>query len=198
MREAENIEAVAALPIDYMGFIFYPKSARFVADFPKAALDISVKKVGVFVNDSIENILSKIELCQLSAVQLHGSESPEYVENLRKHAAKIEIFKAFSIDETFDFKGIEDYEGKIDVLLFDTKTPQHGGSGVAFDWNLLEKYDGNTPFLLAGGISAADTGGVQKMKQHPTFGGIDLNSRFEIAAGLKNVALLQHFIEQLR
>ncbi len=198
MREVENILAIAALPIDYMGFIFYPKSARFVVDFPKAALDISVKKVGVFVDETIENVLSKIESCKLSAVQLHGAESPKYIEHLRKHAAEIEIFKAFSIDQTFDFERVENYENAVDWFLFDTKTPQYGGSGLTFDWNLLEKYEGNTPFLVAGGISATDTGGVQKMQQHPRFDGIDLNSRFEIAPALKNVALLQQFIEQLR
>jgi phosphoribosylanthranilate isomerase len=204
MREVQNIAAISALPIDYIGFIFYVKSPRFVEkwqdkpfvkDFLKT---IKPKKVGVFVNETVEKIVEKVQTFDLQAVQLHGSETPTFIENLRQSLPpKTAIFKAFSIDENFDFQILKDFENLADKFLFDTKTPQHGGSGQKFDWQLLEKYQGDTPFLLAGGIGAADTEGVKNW-QHSRLEGFDLNSRFELSPALKDVDLLREFIATIR
>lgn len=200
MRDPQNIETIAKLPIDYIGFIFYAKSPRFVdkpldKNFLKR---LTPKKVGVFVNEQIENITKIIQDFDLQTIQLHGKESPEFIIALRKHIGQeIEIFKAFSIDENFDFQQLKNFENLIDKFLFDTKTQQHGGSGQKFDWQLLANYNLDTPFLLAGGIGAADTEGVKKLK-HLQLSGFDLNSRFEIEPALKNEKLLSDFIAAIR
>ncbi len=203
MRDAQNIKKVSALPIDYIGFIFYSKSPRFVENeqstpFSKAFLrSIKPKKVGVFVNAPLEIILQKVVDFDLQAIQLHGNETPDFIQDLRPQIShQINIFKAFSIDESFDFERLKYFENIVDKFLFDTKTPQYGGSGHKFDWDLLQKYEGKTPFLLAGGIGIADTEGVKNWK-HSRFEGLDLNSRFEVSPALKDVDLLYEFISRL-
>lgn len=204
MRDEQNIAALSTLPIDYIGFIFYTKSPRFVQKleakpFSKDFLScIKPKKVGVFVHETIENITKKSIDFDLQAIQLHGNETPNFIERLRQYLRpSISIFKAFSIDEKFDFQLLKDFENLADKFLFDTKTAQHGGSGQKFDWQLLEKYQGDTPFLLAGGIGVADTEGVKNW-QHSRLEGVDLNSRFEHSPALKNVDLLREFIAAIR
>jgi phosphoribosylanthranilate isomerase len=230
MRDAENIHQLFQLPIDYIGFIFYEKSARYVELIPDlSAIDgvISnhpvntphIKKVGVFVNANLDFLLEKVEKFGLNVVQLHGKETPQYIEELRIKNSKlrandvekvskdssfiihhsslnIEIWKVFSVDDSFDFKETKRFEGFVDKFLFDTKTPLHGGSGQKFDWNILNNYHGQTPFFLSGGISAADTEGVKNI-QHPQFYGVDVNSKFEISPALKDVPMLKQFIKEL-
>lgn len=204
MRDAQNIAAVSALPIDYIGFIFYTKSPRFVEKlvtkpFSKDFLrHIKPKKVGVFVNETIEKIVEKAIDFDLQAIQLHGNETPDFIQRLRPCLAPaVAIFKAFSIDENFDFQLLKDFENLTDKFLFDTKTSQYGGSGQKFDWQILENYRGKTPFLLAGGIGAADTEGVRNWHHH-SLEGFDLNSRFELYPALKDVELLRKFIATIR
>jgi phosphoribosylanthranilate isomerase len=295
MRDADNIRALIQLPIDYIGFIFYEKSARYVELMPElkdSKRFQEIKKVGVFVNAEIDFILNKIKEFNLDVVQLHGKETPQYVgelnskiyklnpkylelkskldlikndidsngsklktmrqellmnhfnlsvineKNLAANQSKVEIikkdlalinsksailqhemgrsaarmemienelnkidseldiWKVFSVDETFDFKDTEPYEGTADKFLFDTKTPHHGGSGQKFDWDILRKYTGQTPFFLSGGISASDTEGVKNIS-HPQFFGLDLNSKFEISPALKDTATLKEFLNSL-
>jgi phosphoribosylanthranilate isomerase len=198
MREPENIREVLELKPDMMGFIFYPKSPRYVQDaasvkeisFPEILI-----KTGVFVNEE-PAIVEKI-ICDaaLDAVQLHGTESPAYCSEIKQ--LKCAVFKAFSISEPADFEQTKQYENKVDGFLFDTKTPAYGGSGVKFDWNMLEYYTGTTPFLLSGGIGKEDAKAILQI-QHPLLAGIDLNSRFEISPALKNTKDLQYFIQIIR
>lgn len=198
MKYPENIEAVAALKPDMMGFIFYPKSPRYAGSLDEKALQALPKrimKIGVFVNASLDEILTLVKKYSLNGVQLHGTEPEEVCYTLR--SVGLLVLKAFAISEAGDFKATEEYEGSCDFFLFDTKTPAHGGSGQKFDWSVLSAYEGDTRFLLSGGISIDDAEAIRQIN-HPLLAGIDLNSKFEVSPGLKNVELLNEFIRQLR
>lgn len=222
MRDIENIRQVKNLDIDMMGFIFWPKSPRYVTaygsqigimpDNSEERLQIkqgqkqvsrrSCQRVGVFVEDMPQDIVTCVYNYSLDYVQLHGEESPVLIENLRRTLDPdikkgIRIIKAFNIATYDDFKKCRNYEEVADLFLFDTKTSVKGGSGEQFDWSLLEQYDGKVPFLLSGGIGPNDAERI-KAFHHPKFEGIDLNSRFEVACGVKNVELLKTFIKQIR
>jgi len=197
MRDPDNIRQVAELPIHYMGFIFYEQSPRYVGASTLAdwTCPESLHRVGVFVNASEEEIMLRVKQLGLTAVQLHGSESPELASSLKqKH---LEVFKVFSIADKSDLQKTARYEDCCDYFLFDTQTPLHGGSGKSFDWNVLSEYKGNRPFFLSGGIGTEDTERLLQFK-HPQWAGIDLNSRFELSPGYKNAALLSAFINQLK
>lgn len=198
MRDPQNIEELAKLHIDFMGMIFFERSARHVEQLTLYDLDNSLpettKRVGVFVNAELEAIMHKVNKYRLDYIQLHGKELPELCIEVSK---TIPVIKAFSISSAEDFKITAEYEGLCEYFLFDTKTPQHGGSGQKFDWELLKQYKGDTPFLLSGGISDNDVESIKKI-EHPQFAGVDLNSRFETSPGLKNIELLKQFIKELR
>ncbi len=196
MKHPENIKALAKLPIDYMGMIFYEKSPRngiglsseVFCDFPA-----SIKRTGVFVNEEFESLSKYIKQYQLDCLQLHGDENPDYCKTLKENYPFIEIIKAFNIAESADFGKTSLYEGLCDFFLFDTKTNQHGGSGIKFDWSLLNAYKGITPFFLSGGISVDDVHVIAKIS-HRNFYGIDVNSKFEIEPGIKDIGLLTKFV----
>ena len=194
MRDANNIRDVEALGIDWMGFIFYPPSKRNVSQLP-SYLPRSAKRVGVFVNESIETILEKIEMFQLDIVQLHGDESPEFCSQLAQR--NIQIMRAFGIADSFPSEKIVEYEQSCHYFLFDTHTSAYGGSGRKFNWDILQNYQGNTPFLLSGGIGADDGQAIQKFS-HPMFIGIDINSQFELSSANKNIQSIQQFIKSLK
>ena len=177
MRDADNINDVSALDINWMGFIFYPKSPRYVRQISsnagiipdysslkeKATADDAgrIRRVGVFVDDMPQNIVTRVFNYHLDIVQLHGSESPVMIDNLRRTLDPdirkgIKIMKAISVKSDDDILKCKDYEGHVDYFLFDTKTPLKGGSGEQFDWSVLQSYDGATPFLLSGGIGPDD------------------------------------------
>jgi phosphoribosylanthranilate isomerase len=201
MRDSENLQSLITLKPDYVGFIFYPKSKRFVTDFPQVNFLENIKKVGVFVNETIDEVLKIVEKYQLHAVQLHGDETPEYCEEIIKRSRKatsypIEIFKAFSVDDDFDFSKTDAYQNLCNYLLFDTKGKDYGGNGVKFNWEVLKKYTGETPFLLSGGITKNDAAAIKKIK-HNAFAGVDVNSGFEIAPALKNINDLKEFKNNL-
>ncbi len=210
MREAANIAAVGALPIHFMGFIFYEKSPRFVTDATETLRSCpeDLTRVGVFVNADIDYVLDKIIEFELNAVQLHGTETPLYVHDLAVFMWKkrkiqpnveVEIIKAFSVDADFDFNRTKDYEGLVDYFIFDTKSPLGGGSGIKFDWSILKKYTSDIPFLLAGGITETDVEAVLELAaETPQLYGLDLNSKFEISPALKDVEKLRGFIEKLQ
>ena len=199
MRDADNIREVEALGIDYMGFIFWPKSSRYVSEMP-AYLPTKCKRVGVFVDASIGDVMTIAEQYQLDLIQLHGQESSSYITQLRPHLSllnsKISIIKALNIATTADLANAKQYEGIVDYLLFDTKGKSVGGNGEKFDWSVLSAYTGNTPFLLSGGIGPDDAERV-KAFNHPKCIGIDLNSKFELSPALKDVNKLQEFIKEL-
>jgi phosphoribosylanthranilate isomerase len=191
MRNAENIRKVEAMGIDLMGFIFWPKSKRYVSERP-SYLPTNCKRVGVFVDEDIEQVKRIADEYELDFIQLHGHESPAYIRLLDNR----KIIKAFNIATTGDFALTEVYEGVANNFLFDTKGKSIGGNGEKFDWSLLSAYDGNTPFLISGGIGPDDAD-LLKTFHHPKCIGIDLNSRFEITPGIKDIYKLKQFIEQL-
>ncbi|WP_018108593.1 phosphoribosylanthranilate isomerase [Bacteroides propionicifaciens] len=199
MKYADNIEALSHLQVDYLGFICYPKSPRYI-DLNNEVLaqnmskiNSSIQRVGVFVNTSLEDIKASVEQYHFDLVQLHGGESPSFCKQVQSF---IPVIKAFSLESKEDLKSIADYERACSYFLFDTKTTAYGGSGRKFNWDLLEAYNGTTPFLLSGGIGIGDAYRIKELK-HPLLLGVDLNSRFEIELGLKNINQLETFIKQL-
>lgn len=200
MKYLENIQEVAVLQPDYLGFIFYDKSKRnfdgIIPELPK-----SIKKTGVFVNASIDEVVSKINQYGLQAVQLHGDETVVYIEELKcqlNSNQELEIIKVFGIKESFNFEILNPYENIVDYFLFDTKGKERGGNGVAFDWTVLEKYNSNKPFFLSGGIGLKQLEEIEKIRKTnlPIYA-LDVNSKFEIEAGLKSVENIQRFKNEI-
>lgn len=241
MKYQDNIEQVAALQPDYLGFIFYEKSARNfdLENIPE--IPNPIKKTGVFVNKELEIVIDKINSHNLQAVQLHGEESPEYCLELKRHYEEcqfersreqnnevissietdcntstslstgsfekksrndenLEIIKVFSIKDEFNFEVLEPFEAVCDYFLFDTKGKLPGGNGYTFDWNVLNKYPSTKPFFLSGGIGLDEAVKLQEFFQNPASKfcyAIDVNSKFEIEPGLKNIELLKKFKDQV-
>ena len=198
MRDAENIRGVEALGIDMMGFIFYPKSSRYVSKHPEY-LPTKCKRVGVFVDEDIENIKKIADDYALDFIQLHGHETPDFIRALRFQVSgfKFQVIKAFNIATKEDLEKTAPYEGLVDYFLFDTKGPSVGGNGEKFDWSILDAYNGNTPFLLSGGIGPDDAECVKSF-HHPKCVGLDLNSCFELVPALKDINKLKEFIKKIR
>ncbi len=197
MKYPDNIEHVAALQPDYLGFIFYEKSARhFKGDIPK--LPNTIKKVGVFVDAAFEEVIEKINTHHLQAVQLHGNESPEYCRKLISE--DIQVIKVFSVKDNFDFSVLKPYESICDFYLFDTKGKLPGGNGYTFDWSVLKKYPSTKPYFLSGGIGLNQVETIKSFfnKEESKYCyAIDVNSKFEIEPGLKNIEKLKEFKSQL-
>lgn len=195
MREAENISDVEALGIDWMGFICWPKSSRYVENRPKY-LPKRCERVGVFVDADRDFIKSHIEVLGLTRLQLHGAETPEECQQIVT-ATGLPITKAISVNDKTDIQQASLYEGIVDYLLFDTKCKCMGGCGEQFDWDILQHYNGSIPFLLAGGIGVNDDERLQAF-HHPQFAGIDLNSQFENSPAQKDTERLKTFINKIK
>lgn len=226
MRDAENIQQVRALGVDMIGLIFWPKSPRYVENISSHAglipdlrnEDIAegnvgeASYVGVFVDEMPQNVVTQAYNYKLGYIQLHGSESPVYIDNLKRTLIPdilpdVKIIKALSIEQASDIEKWREYKGHADLLLFDTKCKSVGGSGKQFDWSFVGKYDGDIPFLLSGGIGPDDAERVNSF-HHPMCVGIDLNSRFEQTftdeegkttkiPGVKDVDKLRTFISAI-
>jgi len=199
MKYPKNILEVGSLLPDYMGFIFWEKSARYF-DGIIPELPQSIKKTGVFVNETVENIVEKVLKYDLQAVQLHGNESMEFCNDLKNKLPKlIEVIKVFSILDIFDFGELKPFESVCDYFLFDTKGKLPGGNGTTFDWKVLEQYPSTKPFFLSGGIATEELNAVNEIsKTNLPLYAIDVNSKFEIESGLKNVELLTSFKNNLK
>ena len=211
MRDADNIRDISALGVDMIGLIFYPPSPRYVQQFssgagiiPDYAPDMGKTplRVGVFGDDMPQNIVTRVYNYKLDYIQLHGNEPRETLENLRATIdpdikPKIKIIKAISVSSAEDIKKYKEYVGAADLFLFDTECKTVGGSGEQFDWQVLQAYDGDVPFLLSGGIGPDD---VERIKNfhHPKCIGIDLNSKFEIEPALKDVEKLKQFLVKVK
>lgn len=194
MRDAQNIREVEMLKPTMMGFICWEGSSRNVAEAP-AHLPSCIR-VGVFVNPTPDYVRRKVNQLKLNRIQLHGNESPQLCQELIAITG-LPVIKAISVRKKEDIEQYRQYRGIADLLLFDTKCKTVGGSGELFDWDILEAYDGDIPFLLAGGISPNDIERISQFR-HPQFIGIDLNSRFELRQGVKDITSLKHFINKIR
>lgn len=193
MRDVSNVRALEALDISWMGMIFFQKSNRHVVNpVPKENKDM--QRIGVFVNASSQYIDRKIKMHDLAGIQLHGEETGEDCQKIKEKG--LITIKAFSVDESFDFAKVESYHDVCDYFLFDTKGKTHGGTGVRFDWSLLKKYQGPTPFLLSGGIGPEHAEEIKGFNHHYMHG-IDINSRFEIKPALKNIEAIKRFKDEL-
>lgn len=211
MRDADNIRDISALGVDMIGLIFYPPSPRYVQQFssgagiiPDYAPDMGKTplRVGVFVDDMPQNIVTRVYNYKLDYIQLHGNEPRETLENLRATIdpdikPNIKIIKAISVSSAEDINKYKEYVGVADLFLFDTKCKTVGGSGEQFDWQVLQAYDGDVPFLLSGGIGPDDAERVKNF-HHPKCIGIDLNSKFEIEPALKDVEKLKQFLVKVK
>jgi phosphoribosylanthranilate isomerase len=199
MRDPENSSGVVATLPDFLGFIFYAKSKRFVGFEPLpellAAVSDSVHKVGVFVDETPEKVFEICQKWDLDVVQLHGNETPEYCQ-LIKNSGMV-VFKAFSVDEQFDFAALNAYSEVCDYFLFDTKGQLPGGTGQKFNWELLENYRFDVPFFLSGGIGPDDIDAIRNFS-HLQFFGIDINSGFEISPALKDIEKVRIFVNKIR
>ncbi len=190
MKFKDNIEEILDLGPDYMGFIFYQKSPRYVNDLSFID-DISfenTKKVGVFVNESVAQIIKYRNKYKLDCVQLHGEEKEEDFKKLRE--AGVKTIKVFRVIDELPFKELESFEGLTDFFLFDTKSGKYGGSGQTFDWKILESYESETPYFLSGGL---DVESIEEIiiDKFPGLHAVDLNSKFEIEPGLKDFEKLK-------
>ena len=211
MRDADNIRDISALGVDMIGLIFYPPSPRYVQQFssgagiiPDYAPDMGKTplRVGVFVDDMPQNIVTRVYNYKLDYIQLHGNEPRETLENLRATIdpdikPKVKIIKAISVSSAEDIKKYKEYVGAADLFLFDTKCKTVGGCGEQFDWQVLQAYDGDVPFLLSGGIGPDDAERIKNF-HHPKCIGIDLNSKFEIEPALKDVEKLKQFLVKVK
>ena len=198
MKNRQNISDLLKLNIDFIGFIFYPKSKRYlvnegVSDYI-SEINL-VKKVGVFVNESGENILKYARQYKLDYIQLHGEETPEFCRFFHNEGFK--IIKAFQVNETFDFSQCNAYNDVCNYFLFDTKSTQYGGSGQQFDWSLLQNYKNNKAYFLSGGISIKDAENIKKITDE-RLAVIDINSKFENKNGLKNIEEISEFIDNVK
>jgi phosphoribosylanthranilate isomerase len=198
MKYEDNIQQLLELAPDFMGFIFYPKSPRFVgAQWTGPGGDFSgkTKKVGVFVNESVEKICNTAARFGLDYLQLHGYESPQYCKTLSQE--NLAIIKAVRISTIKDIEGLADYVEWVDYFLFDTPGHQYGGTGKVFDWSILESYQYGVPVFLSGGISLDNLSSIKNLKDfNPEV--IDVNSRFESAPGLKDISMLEQLKNQLK
>ncbi|TAE67639.1 MAG: phosphoribosylanthranilate isomerase [Bacteroidetes bacterium] len=196
MTDTENIQAVAKqIKPDYMGFIFYEKSKRFVTEnFILPEIHQDIKKVGVFVNPTLEYLEKTIEKYALHAIQLHAEESPELCAYIKQKYQNLMLIKVFSVAENFDFEICEPYQNIADFFLWDTKGKQYGGNGTTFDWKILDKYKGNKKNFISGGINTENLKDLLSFLDatpNKSIIGIDVNSGFEIKPALKNIQQLQ-------
>lgn len=197
MKYPDNIRNIARLKPDIMGLIFYDRSPRFVSkDISEEITSLKdIRKAGVFVNSDLELILNVSNRFQLDFIQLHGNESPGLCAEISRHGYT--VIKAFSIQENFDFKLLEDYTAHCDLFLFDTPSPGFGGSGKVFNWELLSNYKLKKGFLLSGGLKPENIPALREFK-HPFLKGYDINSGFESKPGLKKFKNVKQFIDEIR
>lgn len=195
MRLASNIKDLGALEIDFIGFIFYNKSSRNVVKLPLINIPKKIQRVGVFVNASISEIEQRVDEFGLDYIQLHGDESPEFCEELQKKGYR--LFKAFAVDDNFNFKVLEAYENGCAYFLLDAKGHSYGGNGIQFDWKILDQYTSKKPFFLSGGIDLQSIQSVLNLEL-PQLYGIDVNSKFELSPAVKDISKIKELVKEVK
>ncbi len=197
LNSPENVEQLQNLPIDYFGYVFHAPSKRYAGSegiTNSRLFSVNGNRTGVFVNAEAEKIKATARQCRLSHIQLHGNEPPSFCQALKN--SELRVIKSFRVDADFDFEACSGYVSVCDFFLFDTMGKLPGGNGKKFSWDILDRYRGPVPFFLSGGICPGDEERIAKF-EHPFFYGIDLNSRFEDAPGIKNCVKLSNFLTRL-
>ena len=199
MRIPENIDNICLSGPDYLGFIFYARSKRYIGKYPDPAIfsrvPARIRKVGVFVNEEKNELIRLCRQYNLSAAQLHGNESTDDCRDIRENG--IIVIKSFALSESFDFKIVNSYKQSVDYVLFDTAGKLPGGNGNKFKWSTLESYTENIPFFLSGGIGPADVKALKELR-HPSLFALDINSGFETEPGLKDAFAIADFIQKIK
>ena len=198
LRDPGNTREVCDAEPDYCGFIFYRSSPRFIGESAAELFEkvpASILKVGVFVNEGKESVIGIARRWHLDLVQLHGSETPDYCSSIRSEGFK--VIKSFGVDARFDFKNTLHFSEACDYFLFDTRSREHGGTGVKYNWKKLSEYSLEKPFFLSGGIGPGDVHLIRKIDNKNLYG-VDINSRFETAPGIKNIETVRSFIKELK
>jgi phosphoribosylanthranilate isomerase len=199
MTNPVNIMLISEAKPDFLGFIFFPGSPRYVGEEPETGLfgniPNSIKKTGVFINEDNSTIRDLAVRIGLDMIQLHGEESP--LSCLQLRSSGLMIVKAFNVGEEFNFDSIGKYMPVCDYFLFDTKATLPGGSGKKFNWRKLEEYSLDKPFFLSGGIGPDDSDSVKALENNGLFA-VDVNSRFETSPGIKDPVLIKKFIELIK
>jgi phosphoribosylanthranilate isomerase len=200
LRQQSNIEEVIALKPNFIGFIFYEKSPRFIGEELSEeyikSIPQSIKKVGIFVNASPGHILNMVKKYDLQYAQLHGNEMPDICRSIRQKG--VSVIKAFSINEQFNFAMLNNYKSFCDLFLFDTAGANPGGNGTPFDWKLLKKYDHEKPFFLSGGIGMDNIEDIIELSKTLPVYGVDVNSKFETEPGIKDISKLKELFDLIR
>jgi phosphoribosylanthranilate isomerase len=202
ITQLKQLQQLDAMDIDFVGLNFYSKSPRYVVGKISgediSAADFDIKKVGVFVNETLEKIFKTVEEYDLDIVQLHGDETPTFCKRLFEEIEVIKTFRANGEAKNIE-ELIKDFDDACDYYLFDTggQKEKLGGTGVQFDWNLLRKRRIEKPFFLAGGIGLLDVPKVKTFK-HPDFFAVDINSKFEVSPGVKDLDMVKMFAQVLR
>lgn len=197
MKFPSNIIEIAALHPDYLGFIFYDKSPRYVTDkLPE--INSKIQKVGVFVNADYSEIILKANEYQLDFIQLHGEESPEFCQKIESNSLK--VIKSFNIDNTFNFNTLNYYNESCSYFLFDTKGDNYGGNGKLFNWQLLENYHLSKTYFLSGGIGVENSNEIQEFFKNDYSKNciaIDCNSKLEVSPGFKSKEKVEKLLKIL-
>lgn len=199
MRDPSNIKEISGLKPDYMGFIFYSGSKRYIGDHPEPEIfrnvPFEIKKTGVFVDEDVQRILELALIAGFDTVQLHGDESPAECSELK--VSGLTVIKTFPIAPGFRFESLKSFEDACDFFLFDTKSQFKGGSGIKFNWELLGNYNVDKPFFLSGGIGIEDIGNIKSLKNNGLYA-VDINSRFEVSPGIKDTEKIKNFIMKIK
>ena len=203
MTKALQVQQLSDMGVEFAGFIFYPKSARYVHNGMSCEdikrIKSKINKVGVFVNAEPDEILRTVDACGLYLVQLHGDESPRVCEKIADY---VSVIKAFRISESDNIEWkIREYYDAADMFMFDTEGAGYGGTGKKFNWQLLKDCNIRKPFFLSGGIQPEDASSIKEFQQQPVakdLFAIDINSKFEITPGIKDMEKIKQFIEQFK
>ncbi len=204
MTNAEQVHQLDEMGVEFSGFIFYPKSPRYVFRHMsrpeiKKIKGRQINKVGVFVNAPVEEVLQTVDDCGLYLVQLHGDETPKYCEKVADYVGVIKAFRLREDDNVL-WK-IKDYQDVADMFLFDTEGAGYGGTGKKFNWEVLRGLHINKPFFLSGGIQPEDAALLQSFAAEPVakdLFSIDVNSKFETSPGIKDMDKLKNFVTAIK
>jgi phosphoribosylanthranilate isomerase len=204
MTSADQVLQLDEMGVEFAGFVFYPKSPRYVYRFmPRAEIKKirgkSINKVGVFVNATVEEVLEAVDDCGLYLVQLHGDETPKYCEKIANYVTVVKAFRLRE-DDNILWK-VKDYVDIADMFLFDTEGAGYGGTGRKFDWNVLKGLNIGKPFFLSGGIEPGDIEKLKEFAKEPVakdLFSIDVNSKFETSPGVKDMDKLREFVATVK